>query len=80
MSRRVVITGLGSVCALGVGMDALWQGLCEGRTNLKRLTHLDPSGFRSRLAGEVQGFSAKDYVPKHYRKACLLYTSPSPRD
>ncbi len=69
MSRRVVITGLGSVCALGVGMDALWQGLCEGRTNLKRLTHLDPSGFRSRLAGEVQGFSAKDYVPKHYRKA-----------
>lgn len=33
------------------------------------ITAFDPSGFRSRLAGEVPGFSAKDFVPKHYRKA-----------
>ncbi|MFN7020635.1 MAG: beta-ketoacyl-[acyl-carrier-protein] synthase family protein [Phycisphaerales bacterium] len=69
MSRRVVITGLGSVCALGVGMDALWAGLMAGRTNLGPLKAVDARGFRSRLAGEVEGFSAKDYVPKHYRKA-----------
>lgn len=69
MARRVVITGLGSVCALGVGMDALWAGLVEGRTGLGPLRALDASGFRSKLAGEVAGFSAKDYVPKHYRKA-----------
>jgi 3-oxoacyl-[acyl-carrier-protein] synthase II len=70
MSRRVVITGLGSVCALGVGMDALWQGLLAGKTALGPLTSMDASGFRSKLAGEIPGsFSARDYVPKHYRKA-----------
>jgi 3-oxoacyl-[acyl-carrier-protein] synthase II len=69
MGRRVVITGLGSVCALGVGVDSLWAGVLAGRTNLRPMTHLDASGFRCRLAGEVPGFSAREFVPKHYRKA-----------
>jgi 3-oxoacyl-[acyl-carrier-protein] synthase II len=69
MARKVVITGLGTVCPLGVGIDVLWGGLCEGRSGLGPITAFDPAGFRSRLAGEVPGFSAKDFVPKHYRKA-----------
>lgn len=69
MSRRVVITGLGTVCGFGVGMDALWNGLLEGRTSIARISRFDPSGFPCRLGAEVQNFSAKDYVPKHYRKA-----------
>lgn len=69
MSRRVVITGVGSVCALGIGIDALWNGLREGRSALRPSTRLDSSGFRSNLVGEVTGFSARDYLPKHYRKA-----------
>ncbi len=69
MSRRVVITGLGSVCALGVGMDPVWAGLVEGRTALGPITLLDAGSFRSRLAGEIKDFSARDFVPKHYRKA-----------
>lgn len=69
MPRKVVITGLGVVSPLGTGVDALWQGLCDGRSGLKPITAFDPSGFRSRLGGEVADFSAKDFVPKHYRKA-----------
>jgi 3-oxoacyl-[acyl-carrier-protein] synthase II len=69
MARRVAITGLGTVSALGLGMSGLWEGLCAGRSGLRPLTRLDASGFPSRLGGEVQGFSAKDFVPKHYRKA-----------
>jgi 3-oxoacyl-[acyl-carrier-protein] synthase II len=70
MSRRVVITGLGSVCALGIGIDALWQGLLSGASGLTPMTCLDPAGFRSRLAGQIPGaFAARDFVPKHYRKA-----------
>jgi len=69
MPRRVVITGLGSVSALGVGMDPLWDGLLAGRSALRPPTRLDASGFRSRLAGEIADLSVKDHVPKHYRKA-----------
>jgi 3-oxoacyl-[acyl-carrier-protein] synthase II len=69
MPRRVVITGVGSICAFGVGVDPLWEGLRAGRTCLRPCARFDASGFRSRLVGEVPEFSAKDFVPKHYRKA-----------
>lgn len=70
MDRQVVITGLGAVSALGVGIAPLWDGLCAGRSALKRITRFDPSGFPCRLAGEAAAFaSARDWVPKSYRKA-----------
>lgn len=73
MSRRVVITGLGALCGLGVGANALWQGMCKGRSALRPITRFDASGFRSRLAAEVENFSAKDMVPKSYRKAVKVF-------
>ncbi|MBK7403183.1 MAG: hypothetical protein IPJ41_00775 [Phycisphaerales bacterium] len=69
MPRRVVITGLGTVCAPGVGVKALWDALLEGRSGLGPIHAFDASGFRCRLGGEVRDFSARDFVPKHYRKA-----------
>lgn len=69
MPRHVVITGLGTVCALGSGVETLWRGLLEGRSGLGPITRIDASGFRSSLGGEVPEFSAKSHVPKHYRKA-----------
>ncbi|RMH27805.1 MAG: hypothetical protein D6693_04665 [Planctomycetota bacterium] len=69
MSDGVVITGLGAVTPFGVGASALWDGLLEGRSALTRIARFDPSGFDCRLAGEAEGFSARDFVPKAYRKA-----------
>jgi 3-oxoacyl-[acyl-carrier-protein] synthase II len=69
MSRRVVITGLGAVTGLGVGVGPLWEALLAGRSALRRISRFDPSGFPCRLAAEAKDFSAKDYVPKSYRKA-----------
>jgi 3-oxoacyl-[acyl-carrier-protein] synthase II len=70
MDRRIAITGLGTVSALGVGIAPLWEGLLAGTSGLKRITSFDPSGFPSRLAGEATAFSgARDFVPKSYRKA-----------
>lgn len=67
--RRVVITGIGSVSSLGLGSDALWNGLMEGRSGIGPITRFDASGFNGRLAAEVRDFSARDHVPKSYRKA-----------
>lgn len=69
MRRNVVITGVGTACALGVGAPALWEGLNAQRSGLKPATRVNSPEFRSRLAGEVAGLSAKDALPKSYRKA-----------
>ncbi len=71
--RRVVVTGLGAVSGFGVGVEALWSGLEAGRSALRPIARFDAGGFPCRLASEVgspaQPFSARDYVPKSYRKA-----------
>jgi len=69
MSRRVVITGLGTVTGFGYGVDALWDGLVDGRSTIGPIARFDPTGLRSRVASEVKDFSARDHVPKSYRKA-----------
>lgn len=69
MARRVVITGLGPVSALGLGVEALWRGAVEGRSALGRIEAWDASGFDTAIGGEVKPFSVKEYVPKSYRKA-----------
>jgi 3-oxoacyl-[acyl-carrier-protein] synthase II len=69
MPRGVVITGLGTVSGYGAGIGALWDSLLEGRSAIKRIEVLDPSGFATHFAAEARGFSAKEHVPKHYRKA-----------
>jgi 3-oxoacyl-[acyl-carrier-protein] synthase II len=67
--RRVAITGLGVVTAAGIGMDALWQGLRDGRRFVEPITLFDAGGFPCPLGGQIEGFSARAFVPKTYRKA-----------
>ncbi|MFG0329267.1 MAG: beta-ketoacyl-[acyl-carrier-protein] synthase family protein [Phycisphaerales bacterium] len=68
--RRVVITGLGVASGLGIGVEALWDGLLEGRSAIKPIRQFDAAAFPLRFAGEVEeGFKIRDFVPKSYRKA-----------
>ncbi|BBO69111.1 3-oxoacyl-[acyl-carrier-protein] synthase 2 [Desulfosarcina alkanivorans] len=64
MERRVVITGLGLVTPLGVGVDETWSGLCEGRSGIGEITGFDTSAFSTKIAAEVKGFKAEDFLPK----------------
>ncbi len=72
MSRRVWITGLGTVTAAGVGIDPLWEAVCAGESKIRRIERFDPSGFASQIAGEVRDFKANKIVPKSYRKSVKL--------
>jgi len=69
MPRDVCITGVGAVSGFGVGAGALWEGIRSGRCAIGPVESLDLSGFPCRLGAEVRGFSAREHVPKWYRKA-----------
>jgi len=60
--QRVVITGLGVVAPNGIGKQAFWQSLLEGRSGIRHITHFDASKFPSRIAGEVPDFRPTAYI------------------
>lgn len=67
--KRVVVTGVGIVTPLGIGVEKSWEGLIEGRSGVRRLTHFDPSAFATQIAGEIEGFNPEDYIePKEVKK------------
>ncbi|MEO1366730.1 MAG: beta-ketoacyl synthase N-terminal-like domain-containing protein, partial [Acidobacteriota bacterium] len=62
--RRVVVSGVGLVSPLGVGTEATWQGLMDGRNGIGPITRFDASDYTSRIAGEVQDFDPLDFIEK----------------
>jgi 3-oxoacyl-[acyl-carrier-protein] synthase II len=62
--RRVVVTGVGLITPLGVGNEPTWQGLIEGRSGIGLITKFDVSAYPCRIAGEVRGFHAEDFIEK----------------
>ncbi|HLW13630.1 MAG TPA: beta-ketoacyl-ACP synthase II [Casimicrobiaceae bacterium] len=60
--RRVVVTGLGIVSPVGIGVDAAWSAIVAGRSGIAPITRFDASGFPSRIAGEVKDFDASRWL------------------
>lgn len=64
MDRRVVITGVGLVTPLGVGVKETWSALCAGKSGIGEITRFDVSDYETKIAGEVKGFNPNDYLPQ----------------
>jgi 3-oxoacyl-[acyl-carrier-protein] synthase II len=60
--KKVVVTGLGLITPLGIGLQASWDGIVGGRSGIVRITQFDTLGFPTQIAGEVKGFNAEDYI------------------
>jgi 3-oxoacyl-[acyl-carrier-protein] synthase II len=67
--RRVVITGMGAVTPVGIGVEETWQSLIAGKSGVGPLTMFDATDFATKIAAEVKGFEPGDYIePKEIKK------------
>jgi len=64
LRRRVVVTGIGLVSALGIGTEETWQGLIAGTSGVDTITRFDCSQFSVRIAAEVKGFDPLNWIEK----------------
>jgi len=60
--ERVVVTGMGVLTPLGIGLESFWNGLAEGRSGITSISLCDPGDSPSRIAGEVPGFDPRAYL------------------
>jgi 3-oxoacyl-[acyl-carrier-protein] synthase II len=81
MSRRVVVTGLGIISPLGIGVKANWGAVCSGKSGIRHISKFEVhDDFPVKIAGEVHGFQPEDYLDHkevkkmdtfiHYAVAC----------
>ena len=73
MTRRVVVTGVGLVSALGVGTEQTWSNLLAGKSGIGPITHFDTTGFSTKFAAEVKGFDPLQFVEKKELKKMGLF-------
>ena len=67
---RIVVTGIGMINAVGLNKEESFTNIVAGKTGVGRITHFDPDGFASQIAGEVKGFDPKTIMnPKDVKKA-----------
>jgi len=64
LSRRVVVTGVGLVCACGIGTEESWAALVAGKSGIATISLFDSTGFDCRIAGEVKGFDPLNWLDK----------------
>ncbi|HSR12109.1 MAG TPA: beta-ketoacyl synthase N-terminal-like domain-containing protein, partial [Thermodesulfobacteriota bacterium] len=64
LRRRVVVTGMGMVSPLGIGVEKSWEALIQGKSGVGRITKFDPTGYDTTIAAEVKGFSPENFIDK----------------
>ncbi len=61
--RRVVVTGLGAVSPVGIGVQTSWHNLVAGKSGITKITKFDATDFASQVAGEVKNFDVLQFLP-----------------
>jgi 3-oxoacyl-[acyl-carrier-protein] synthase II len=64
LKKRVVVTGIGVISPVGIGIEAFWQSLINGQSGLGPVTQFDASQLATRIAGEVKDFDPLQYLDK----------------
>ena len=74
MSRRVVVTGLGAITPIGLGVEEFWQSIKEGKIGFAPISKFDASEYKCHIAAEVKGFEGKNYMDAKTAKRMELFS------
>jgi len=74
MTKRVVITGMGVLSPVGIGLEEFWTSLTEGKSGIGPVTHFDASNLATTIAGEVKDFDPQKYMDKKEAKRMDRFT------
>ena len=72
--RRVVVTGMGAVTAIGIGVDAFWDGVVNGKNGVKPITLIDTQRHSVKFAGEITEFDPLATIDKKEAKKMDRFT------
>lgn len=73
MKRRVVVTGMGIVSPLGIGLENNWAAICQGRSGIGPITKFDTTEYPCKIAGEVKNFDPSAYIDKKDQKKMDIF-------
>lgn len=62
--RRIVVTGMGLICPVGLSVQESWKNLLAGKSGIAPIESYDVSEYPTRFGGEIKGFNAENYLPK----------------
>lgn len=62
--RRVVITGMGTICPIAHNIKDFWNNLMAGQSGIDIITRFDPTDYPTKIAAEIKGFNPQDYMPR----------------
>ena len=62
--KKIVITGMGAVTPVGIGVDEYWKNITAGKSGIDTIKSFDPSELAVQFAGEIKNFNPSDYLPK----------------
>ena len=71
--KRVVVTGMGVVSAVGNNFDDFWAAIAAGTNGIDYITRFDTTDFRTKMGGEIRGFKAESYMDKKDAKRLPLF-------
>ena len=71
--RRVVVTGMGAITPIGLNVDEFWNGIKASKVGIDYITKFDASDFKTKIAAEVKGFDAKDFMDFKAAKRMELF-------
>ena len=74
MGRRVVVTGMGLLTAVGNDLASSWEALLAGRSGVRRITRFDPEGFATQIAAEIKAFEPERWIEKKETRRQDLFT------
>lgn len=64
MKRRVVVTGMGAITPIGIGVEAFWEGIVAGKTGFGPISYFDASEYKAKIAAEVKDFDPEQFMDK----------------